>query len=178
MRGGPLIKHLDDVPWFEAMRLRFDDGHTASIWEKWIEYTPRYLVFYNVWEPGALAPYHGHHGDHTIFVLKGELIDGDGNRYGTGTHMMLDWGDMFGPWEAGAEGAVLYCVIMGTGKFFGGDLEGWHKLLEKKGAVSEDLPRPPIPPFADSGISDPALKLGRAEGSSVTDCRDPGKVSM
>src|SRR5690606_26536232 len=55
MRGGPLIKHLDDVPWFEAMRLRFDDGHTASIWEKWIEYTPRYVVFYNVWEPGALA---------------------------------------------------------------------------------------------------------------------------
>jgi len=93
-------------------------------------------------------------------VLKGELIEGDGNRYGAGTHMMLDWGDMFGPWEAGPEGAVLYCVIMGTGRFFGGDFGGWRRLLAEKGAVNEDLPRPPSPPFADSGISDPALNWG------------------
>ncbi|UZF47890.1 cupin domain-containing protein [Rhodococcus rhodochrous] len=147
MRGGPLIKHLDDVPWFEAMRLRFDDGHTASIWEKWIEYTPRYVVFYNVWEPGALAPYHGHHGDHTIFVLKGELIDGDGNRYGAGTHMMLDWGDMFDPWEAGPEGAVLYCVIMGTGRFLGGRL---RRLAQASGGERSGQRGPP--PFSQSTV--------------------------
>lgn len=177
MQGGPRIKHLDDVPWFEAMRLRFEDGRTASIWEKWIEYTPRYLVFYNKWEPGALAPYHGHHGDHTILILEGELI-GPNGRYGPGSHMMLDWGNMFGPWEAGPEGAVLYCVIMGSGKFFGGDPAGWEAMLAAKGAVSEDLPRPPRPPFAADTLSDPILKLGHAGVESAPDARFPGKVGM
>jgi hypothetical protein len=49
MRGGPSIKHLDDVPAEEMLRLEFSDGRTASIWEKWIELSPRYFAFWNKW---------------------------------------------------------------------------------------------------------------------------------
>lgn len=44
MRGGPSIKHLDDVPAEEMLRYEFADGRTASIWEKWIELSPRYFA--------------------------------------------------------------------------------------------------------------------------------------
>ena len=53
MMGGPSIKHLDDVPTEEMLRWEFADGHTASIWEKWIEMSPRYFAFWNKWDPGA-----------------------------------------------------------------------------------------------------------------------------
>jgi hypothetical protein len=46
MRGGPSIKHLDDVPAEEMLRYEFEDGRTASIWEKWIELSPRYFAFF------------------------------------------------------------------------------------------------------------------------------------
>ena len=72
MRGGPIVKHLDDVPAEEMSRFRYADGRTASIWEKWIEMSPRYLAFWNKWDPGALSPPHGHHGDHPVFVVDGE----------------------------------------------------------------------------------------------------------
>ena len=45
MHGGPIVRHLDDVPAEEMSRFRYADGRTASIWEKWIEMSPRYLAF-------------------------------------------------------------------------------------------------------------------------------------
>jgi hypothetical protein len=72
MMGGPSIKHLDDVPTEEMLRWEFADGHTASIWEKWIEMSPRYFAFWNRWEPGALSPLHGHTGDHINLILAGD----------------------------------------------------------------------------------------------------------
>ena len=61
MRGGPHVVHLDDVPAEEMLRFEFADGHTASIWEKWIEMSPRYFAFWNTWDPGAMTPRHGPH---------------------------------------------------------------------------------------------------------------------
>src|ERR1700712_1326375 len=77
MRGGPDIRHLDDVPAEEMLRFRFADGHTASIWEKWIAMSPRYVAFWNKWDPGAMTAQHGHMGDHTNLILKGEIRCGD-----------------------------------------------------------------------------------------------------
>jgi hypothetical protein len=45
--GGPIIKHLDEFPAEELLRIRFANGRTASIWEKWIEMSPRYVAFWN-----------------------------------------------------------------------------------------------------------------------------------
>ena len=114
MQGGPRITHLDDVPIEEMLRFEFSDGRTASIWEKWIEMSPRYFAFWNRWDPGAMSPLHGHTGDHINLILKGEIRCGE-VVCREGTHIMLEWGDLFGPWEAGPEGCELYGFIAGDG---------------------------------------------------------------
>jgi hypothetical protein len=149
MRGGPVIKLLDEVPMEEMARFRFADGHTASIWERWIELSPRYVAFWNRWDPGAFSPSHGHAGDHINLILKGELRCGD-IVCGAGSHIMLEWGDTFGPWEAGPEGCELYGFIAGDGTPFAGDDEAYHKLLAERGAEIVPLPMPTrLPPWAD-----------------------------
>jgi hypothetical protein len=147
MMGGPSIKHLDDVPAEEMLRFEFEDGHTASIWEKWIELSPRYVAFWNRWEPGAMTQQHGHTGDHSNFILRGEIRCGD-IVCGPGTHIMLEWGDVFGPWEAGPEGCELYGFIAGEGSPFAGDPARFDALLAARGARMVPLPPPTrVPPW-------------------------------
>ncbi len=131
MRGGPSIKHLDDVPAEEMLRYQFAEGHTASIWEKWIELSPRYVAFWNKWDPGEMSALH---------VVCGP-----------GTHIMLEWGDLFGPWEAGPEGCELYGFIAGEGSPFSGDPETFQALLDERGAHMVPLPLPTrLPPWVMS----------------------------
>ncbi|MFZ1161005.1 hypothetical protein [Mycobacterium sp.] len=161
MRGGPSIKHLDDVPAEEMLRYEFADGRTASIWEKWIELSPRYVAFWNKWDPGAISPRHGHVGDHSNFILAGEIRCGDVVAR-TGTHIMLEWGDVFGPWEAGPDGCELYGFIAGEGQLFSGDTAAYEELLKARGAQSVPLPMPKrLPPWM-------LAKLGGDFTSSVT----------
>ena len=151
MYGGPMIKHLDDVPAEEMLRFRFTDGSTASVWEKWIEMSPRYLAFWNKWDPGAMTPHHGHHGDHINFILKGEIRSRE-HVCPAGTHIMLEYGDLFGPWVAGPEGAELYGFVAAEGgsggSAFSGDADLWAQWLEEHGAVSVPVPMPKrMPPW-------------------------------
>jgi len=154
MHGGPIVRHLDDVPTEEMSRFRYADGRTASIWEKWIEMSPRYLAFWNKWDPGALSPPHGHHGDHPVFVLEGEMLDREGNRYPAGTHIMLEYGDIFGPFVAGPQGCTLYGFVAAEGGSGGAsymgleEAENWQSFLAELGAESLPVPRPKrIPPW-------------------------------
>ena len=150
MRGGPNIKHLDDVPSEEMLRYEFADGRTASIWEKWIEMSPRYFAFWNKWDPGALSNHHGHTGDHINLILKGSISCGD-VVCTAGTHIMLEWGDTFGPWEAGPEGCELYGFIAGEGSPFTGDQKVFDDLLAARGAKMVPLPMPKrLPPWVMS----------------------------
>jgi hypothetical protein len=147
MMGDPSIKYLDDVPAEEMLRFEFSDGRTASIWEKWIELSPRYIAFWNRWEPGAMTPRHGHTGDHINFILSGEIRCGD-VVCRAGSHIMLQWGDMFGPWEAGPEGCELYGFIAGEGTPFSDADDPYYGLLEKRGAKLVPLPMPTrLPPW-------------------------------
>ncbi len=147
MRGGPSIKHLDDVPWQEMTRIRYRDGTTASIWEKWIELSPRYVAFYNKWDPGAMSPFHGHHGDHINLIIKGEIRSKD-SVCRAGSHIMLEYGDLFGPWVAGPEGCELYGFVAGEGSAYVGDTSVWEAFLAEHGAESLPLPMPEgIPPW-------------------------------
>jgi hypothetical protein len=148
MRGGPSIQHLDDVPEEEVLRFEFADGRTASIWERWIELSPRYVAFWNSWDPGAMSALHGHTGDHSNLILKGEIRCGDVVCC-AGTHIMLEWGDLFGPWEAGPEGCELYGFIAGEGSPFSGDPATFEALLAARGARMVALPMPQrLPPWA------------------------------
>lgn len=141
MIGGPRIKHIDDVQEQEVVRIEFEDGRSASIYERFIESTPRFFAFYNRWEPGVIAPHHGHQGDHTVYVLEGEVTVGD--RLCTkGTHIFLMHGDRFGPWIAGPEGCELLGVIAGMGDAFWSDedMAEYQALLEKHGAKQGTVP--------------------------------------
>lgn len=150
MRGGPSIQHIDDVPEEEMLRFEFADGRTASIWERWIEMSPRYFAFWNRWDPGAMTALHGHTGDHSNFILKGEIRCGD-VVCRAGTHIMLEWGDMFGPWEAGPEGCELYGFIAGEGAPFSADPQAFQSLLEARRARMVPLPMPKrLPPWAST----------------------------
>jgi hypothetical protein len=151
MQGGPRIKHLDDLPWMEVSRLRLADGQVASIHEKWIELSPRLVTYYNKWDPGAMVPNHGHHGDHIVFVLEGEMSCGD-VVCRAGSHITLEYGDTFGPWVAGPEGVVMFGAMFGGfGHPFEGDPEGWRQLLDDEGATELPVPPVPVPPWMPKG---------------------------
>jgi hypothetical protein len=143
MRGGPNIKHLDDLPWIDVSKIKLSDGRIVKIQEKWIEMSPRYVAFYNVWDPGAMTPPHGHTGDHSIYIIDGSISSPQGEAR-SGSHIMLEWGDVFGPWTAGPEGCNLYGFIAGNGApFF--DKVGWQKHLDEVGATELAVPMPSMP---------------------------------
>ena len=146
MRGGPTIKHLDDLPLIEVARQRLADGRVVSVHEKWFEMTPRLIVFYGEWDPGALGPLHGHTGDHTVFILEGSITVG-GVECTAGTHITLEWGDVFGPQQAGPDGCRMYGVIAGDGRPFL-HADKWHAFLAEHGAEELPVTLPELPAFA------------------------------
>ena len=138
--GQPRFTHLDDHRWQEVRRQQHGD-HTASVREKWLEFSPKCLSLYAVWDPGMIVHAHGHQSHHVVFVVSGEMTCGD-VKCPAGTHITLDQGDTFGPFIAGPEGVVLFEVMMGDPRSFPADPEGYAKLLADKGIVQ--LPNPPI----------------------------------
>ena len=140
MRGGPRITHLDDFEWNEVRRQQHGD-RTASVYEKWLEFSPRYLSLYARWDPGMIVRPHGHHSDHIVYVIEGDMTCGDVH-CPPGTHIALDQGDTFGPFVAGPDGVVLFEVMMGDPRSFPADPEGFERFLAERGVVQ--LPDPPI----------------------------------
>jgi hypothetical protein len=140
MAGGPRIRHLDEFKWQEVRKQHHGD-RTASVREKWLEFSPRYLSLYAEYDPGMMVHAHGHNSDHVVFVIEGDVMCGDVH-CPAGTHIALDQGDTFGPFIAGPNGAVLFEVMMGDPRSFAADEEGWEKLLAKRGV--QPLPNPPI----------------------------------
>ena len=51
----PTFRHLDDpdVPWQQVKAIRRADGTVASVWEKWLAFSPDplYLSLYAKWDP-------------------------------------------------------------------------------------------------------------------------------
>lgn len=142
MLGGPKITHIEDKPVNEVLRIEYSDGRVASVWERFLEMTPRYFSFHNTWEPGSLAPRHGHHGDHVVYVLEGEITVGK-VLCRKGSHIYLQYGDTFGPWVAGPEGAQLLGIIYnGDGRAFFADEDMAHfeQLLAERGAQMGTTP--------------------------------------
>ncbi len=139
--GGPRITSVDDGRWEEVRRIRRADGTEASVRERWLDFSPRFLSLVARWDPGMMVHAHGHLSDHVVFVLEGEVTCGD-VVCGPGTHLALDQGEAFGPFVAGPQGAVLFEVMMGDPRSVPADPEGWAALLERHGAAA--LPNPPI----------------------------------
>jgi hypothetical protein len=140
MPGGPRIRHLDDFSWQEVRRQQHGD-RAASVREKWLDFSPRFLSLYARWDPGMIVQPHGHNSDHVVFVLEGEMTCGE-VRCPAGTHIALDQGDTFGPFVAGPAGVTLFEVMMGDPRSFPADLEGYEQMLAERGV--RQLPNPPI----------------------------------
>jgi len=138
--GGPRIRHLDDFSWQEVRRQQHGD-RTASVREKWLDFSPRFLSLYAEWDPGMIVQPHGHNSDHVVFVVAGEMTCGD-VRCPAGTHLALDRGDTFGPFVAGPQGVTLFEVMMGDPRSFPADLDGYERFLAERGV--RQLPNPPI----------------------------------
>ncbi|HEX7096504.1 MAG TPA: hypothetical protein VF183_11520, partial [Acidimicrobiales bacterium] len=95
-----------------------------------------------------LGPLHGHTGDHSVFILSGEITIGD-HLCRAGSHLVLEWGDMFGPMIAGPDGCTMYGVIAGNGRPFLHN-EKWAAFLAERGAQELPVELPEMPPFLGS----------------------------
>lgn len=151
MLGGPKIVHLDEVKEQEVVRVDYEDGRSTSIYERFLLQTPRMFSFYNKWDPGMFSLKHGHHGDHIVFVLDGEVMVGD-VLCKKGAHIFLMHGDTFGPWTAGPEGCELLGIIAGNSAAFWSDedMQDYQDQLAKDGGKMAAVPaltkRPPWMP--------------------------------
>ena len=137
----PTFRHLDDpeVPWQQVRRQRNADGSEASVWEKWLAFSPdpQYLSLYAKYDPGMIVRRHGHFSPHIVFVLSGGAWFGD-RWCPAGTHIELPLGAAFGPVRAGDEGAVMFEVMLGDPRSWGDQPEQFERVLAEHGA--EPLP--------------------------------------
>lgn len=133
----------DEVPWIPVRSQRNADGSESHVWEKWVAFStdPLYLALFARWDPGMIVRRHGHHSPHTLTVLEGSVTC-DGVECGPGTHVELPPGAQFGPFVAGAEGVVLYEVMMGDPRSWSDDPEAMARVLAEHGVTP--LPDPPV----------------------------------
>ncbi|MDT5105437.1 MAG: hypothetical protein QOI25_2950 [Mycobacterium sp.] len=141
----PTFRHLDDpdVPWQQVKRIRRADGTEASVWEKWLAFSPEppYLSLYARWDPGMVIRRHGHYSPHVLFVIAGEMWCG-ARHCPAGSHIELPFGAAFGPFVAGPEGTTLLEVMMGDPRSWGDDPDAFAQALASHGA--EPLPDVPL----------------------------------
>jgi hypothetical protein len=141
----PTFRHLDDpnMTWQQVKSIRRADGTVASVWEKWLAFSPnpQYLSLYARYDPGMIVRRHGHRSNHVLFVIEGSIRCGD-VECPAGTHIELPVGAAFGPFVASADGAVLFEVMMGDPRSWGDDVAAFDAALAAAGA--EALPDPEI----------------------------------
>ena len=141
----PTFRHLDDsdVPWQQVKAQRNADGSTAAVWEKWLAFSsdPPYLSLYARYDAGMIVRRHGHHSPHVLFVISGSLTIGE-HECPAGTHVELPYGAAFGPLRAGADGCVLFEVMLGDPRSWGDDPESLERLRATHGVTP--LPDPEL----------------------------------
>jgi hypothetical protein len=134
------ITHVDDPPWHEV-KAQLHGERRVSVWEKYLEWTPDRMVLYARYDAGMLVERHGHRSDHLVYVLAGGITVGD-VACPPGTSIVLERGAVFGPIEAGSEGALLLEVMMGDPRAVPEDREAFAVLLAERGITP--LPNPPL----------------------------------
>lgn len=134
-------RHVDELDWHEV-RAQQHGERRVSIHDAWFEFTPELHCAYSRWDPGMIVQAHGHNGAHAILVLEGDMHSG-GVHCTPGMHITLEPGASFGPSIAGPDGVLLYEITFGDPRSWAADPEGFHALLETRGA--KKLPNPEIP---------------------------------
>jgi hypothetical protein len=139
------ITRVDEIPWQEVKAQQHGDRR-VSVWEKYLEWTPELMVLYARYDPGMLIERHGHRSDHVVYVLEGQVTVGD-EVCGPGTNLVLEEGAVFGPIEAGPDGALMLELMLGDPRAVPADRPGYEALLAARGITP--LPNPPFdaPPW-------------------------------
>ena len=134
----PTFRHLDDpdLAWQQVKRVRRADGVEASVWEKWLAFSPdpQYLSLYARYDPGMIVRRHGHNSPHVVFVVEGGAWFGE-RWCPAGTHIELPEGAAFGPIRAGEDGAVMFEVMLGDPRSWGDRPEAFEEVLTAHGAA-------------------------------------------
>lgn len=138
--GHATISHWKDFPW-QVVKQQKRNGKVVEAREKWMHFSPRWLSVYSEWDPGMTIQAHGHNSDHIVFVLEGEMTCGD-IVCGPGTHLSLNQGETFGPFEAGPNGCKMFMLMMGDPRSFPADSEGYKKFMAERNI--EPLPNPTV----------------------------------
>ena len=134
------FRHIDEEPWREVKAQQHRERR-ASVWEKYLEWTPERLALYARYDPHMVVERHSHMSHHIVFVLEGEITVGD-VCCTAGMHITLEHGAVFGPIVAGPDGAILYEIMMGDPRAVPADREGFERLCAERGV--EPLPNPPL----------------------------------
>ena len=140
--GGPRLafRHVEDEKWIEVKAQMHGDKR-VSVWEKYLEWTPERCCLYARYDPGMVIERHGHKSDHIVYVLEGEITVGD-KVCTKGMHVTLEEGAVFGPIIGGAEGALLYEIMMGDPRAVPADKAAHEKFCADRGIKL--LPNPPM----------------------------------
>ncbi len=138
--GHATISHWQDFPW-QIVKRQKRDGKVVEAREKWMHFSPRWLSVYSEWDPGMTIQAHGHQSDHIVFVLEGSMTCGD-IECGPGTHLALNHGETFGPFEAGPNGCKMFMLMMGNPHSYPADSEGYKKFMAERNI--EPLPNPAV----------------------------------
>ena len=135
----PIFRSLGDpdMKWQQVKRQRNADGSESSVWEKWFAFSPdpEYLSLYARYDPGMIVRRHGHFSSHVLFVISGDVWIGD-HHCPTGTHVELPLGAAFGPIRAGAEGCVMFEVMMGDPRSWGDAPETLEQVRAEYGVTA------------------------------------------
>lgn len=134
------VTRVDDVPWQEV-KAQMHGDRRVSVWEKYLEWRPGLLVLYARYDPGMYVERHGHRSDHVVYVLSGEIRVG-GELCAAGTNLVLDEGAVFGPIEAGPQGALLLEIMTGDPRAVPADRAAFAAECRARGITP--LPNPPI----------------------------------
>ena len=138
--AGPRIARVEDVAWQEV-KAQLHGERRVSVWERYLEWSPGLMVLYARYDPGMLVERHGHLSNHVVYVLQGQITVGD-VVCGPCTSIVLEEGAVFGPIEAGPEGALLLEIMTGDPRAVPADREDFAALLARRGITP--LPNPPI----------------------------------
>ncbi|TML39246.1 MAG: hypothetical protein E6G27_11375 [Actinobacteria bacterium] len=138
--GGPRIARVEDVAWQEV-KAQLHGERRVSVWERYLEWSPGLMVLYARYDPGMLVERHGHLSNHVVYVLQGQITVGD-VVCSPSTSIVLEEGAVFGPIEAGPDGALLLEIMTGDPRAVPADREGFAALLAQRGI--SPLPNPPI----------------------------------
>ncbi len=133
--------HDSELPFIDV-KSQLHGDQKISVWLKMLDLTPERALFHTRYDPGLVLQRHGHHSDHYVYVISGEVWF-DGEHCQAGSLIKLPLGATFGPIVVGDSGAETIEVYFGDSRpTVPADTREWTKIKRDRGIA--ELPNPPL----------------------------------